>query len=79
MIARRRDDDHATVDESLAFLAHRCAPAGEIAHVMRDGETQIRAMNGDVAVPLVDVADVLQRTDDGKLGILDVGASTRKS
>ena len=72
MIARRRDDDHATLNQSLTFLAHRCAPAGEITHVMRDGETEIGAMNGDEAIPLVHIADVLQGTHDGKFSILDV-------
>src|SRR4029077_5689176 len=61
MITRRRDDDHATLNQSLAFLAHRCAPAGEIAHVMPDGEAEIGAMNRDEAVPLVNIADILQR------------------
>ncbi len=61
VIARRRDDDHATLNQSLAFLAHWGAPAGEIAHVMGDGETKIGAVNGDEAIPLVHVADVLQQ------------------
>ena len=72
MVAGRRDDDHAAFNQSLAFLAHRCAPAGEIAHIMRNGETEIGAMNGDKAIPLINVADVLKRAHDGKFGILEV-------
>ena len=45
-------------------------PQAIVAHVVRDRQAEIGAVNRDVAVPLVDVADVLQRGDDRELGVL---------
>src|SRR5262249_6049291 len=52
-ITRGGDDDHAAFYQSFAFSANRRAPARKIAHVVRNRETQIRAVNAEIRVSLI--------------------------
>ena len=69
-IAGCRHDGHPAVYEPFTFVADRRASTRVIANVVRDGQAQIGAVNGDIAVPLVDVANVLQGGDDCEFGVL---------
>ena len=48
-VARGRHHDDAALDEPLAFDADRRPAAGEVAHVMRDRQAQVGAVDRDVA------------------------------
>ena len=52
-IARGRDYHHATLDQSLTFVADRRAATGEIADVVWNRKTEVRAVNAQVSVALV--------------------------
>ena len=59
-VAGRGDDDDAAVHQPLALVADRRAAAGVVAHVVRDRQAQVGAVDRDEAVALVEVADVLR-------------------
>src|SRR6185369_131506 len=52
-ITRSGHNDNSTLNQPLAFVANRCASASEVTHVVRNRETQVRAMNREIGVPFV--------------------------
>src|SRR5439155_14297957 len=70
MVARRRHHNHAAVAQPLTFGTNRRGAAREISHVMRYRQTEIGAVDAEIVVAVVDIADVLQHGDDRELGVL---------
>src|SRR6185436_11139895 len=74
MIAGSGDYHHAALNQTFTFIADRRAATGEVADVMRDRQTQIRAVNGHEIISRIQVANELQRRNDRKLGVFDLSA-----
>src|SRR4029078_10172872 len=60
---------HTTLNQPLGFVANRGASASEVTHVMRNRQAQVRTMNREISVPLVQVTQILKRRDDREFGV----------
>src|SRR5262249_40314774 len=57
-VAGRRDHDNAILHQPFTLDAHGRLSARIIANIMGNRQAEISAVDGDIAVPLVDVSDV---------------------
>jgi hypothetical protein len=64
-------NDNSAVDQVLALVTDGSPAAGVVAHIMRDRQAEIRAVNRNEVMPLIDVPDVLQGRDNGEFRVLD--------